>query len=285
MSRIIYVNGYYRRYHDSLVHVEDRGYQFADGVYESYGVQDGQIIDEMAHIDRLGRSLEALKINWPVSSSALRKILRETMRQNRVRDGMVYCQITRGVARRDHVFPSPSVTPSLVVIARTIPRTRFETMEKTGIRAISVPDIRWKRCDIKSLSLLPNVLARQEAQGEGAHEALFVDSEGYITEGAATNVWIVDKAGQLVTRPADHGILNGITRQILLKTARQAGIPIKERAFTIEEALNAREIFVSASSSVLLPVVRLNDHIIGNGGPGFMAANLKQAYGALSERT
>lgn len=211
MSRIAYVNGAYVPHADAGVHIEDRGYQFADGVYEVCEVRHGYIVDLTRHLDRLGRSLSELRIDWPMTRAALVHVIREVIRRNRVRNGLFYMQVTRGVARRDHVFPVAETRPSIVVTAKRTDAAAIARKATHGIAAITVPENRWDRVDIKSVGLLPNVLARQKAKEEGAQEAIFVDADGTVKEGAATNVWIVDRDGNLRTRPAEHGILKGIT--------------------------------------------------------------------------
>ena len=214
MFRFAYVNGRYVPYASAQVHVEDRGYQFSDGVYEVCEVRDGGLMDERRHLDRLDRSLSELRIALPIARSALGVVLRETVRRNRVRDGLIYLQVTRGVARRDHGFPPPGTRPSLVVTARPLDRVKQSALAETGIAVLTVPDDRWSRVDIKSVSLLPNVLARQAARDAGAREAWLVDADGFVSEGASTNAWIVTQAGRVVTRPAEFGILRGITRTV-----------------------------------------------------------------------
>src|SRR5262245_8366733 len=199
MSRIAYVNGRYLPMRDACVNVEDRGYQFADGVYEVCEVRGGRIVDERRHMERLARSLSELRIPPPIAPKALSFVLRETIRQNRVRDGLLYLQVTRGVARREHAFPAPGTRPSLVVTARPRDRGKAERTAENGIAVITVPDDRWERVDIKTISLLPNVLAREAAREEGAAEAWFVDEDGFVTEGAASNAWIVTADSALVT--------------------------------------------------------------------------------------
>ena len=206
MSRIAYVNGRYMPHHDAAVHVEDRGYQFADGVYEVCEVRGGCIIDVRRHVERLGRSLAELRIVMPMSGAALAVVMCECVRRNRVRDGIVYLQVTRGVARRDHGFPPPGTAPSVVVTARSLDFADNERAAAEGIAVVTVPDNRWERVDIKSISLLPNVLAKQVARERGAKEAWFVDREGRVTEGSSSNAWIVSKDGKVVTRPSDKGI-------------------------------------------------------------------------------
>jgi D-alanine transaminase len=283
MSRIAYVNGRYVPFHDAKVHVEDRGYQFADGVYEVCEVRGGRLIDERRHLERLKRSLGELQIRMPMSTRALGVILHEVVARNRIGYGIVYLQITRGVARRDHAFPSREVRPSLVVTARALNRSRNEALAEKGIAVITVPDNRWGRVDIKTTGLLSNVLARQAALERGARDAWFVDEDGTVTEASSANVWIVTSAGTLVTRHADHAILRGITRTVLFDAIKAQGLAVQERAFTVEEAYSAREAFITSASQIVLPVVRVDDRTIGNGKPGPVATALRRAYHLYAE--
>ncbi|MBX3503871.1 MAG: D-amino-acid transaminase [Parvibaculum sp.] len=285
MSRIAYVNGRYIRHAEAAVHIEDRGYQFSDGVYEVCGVRAGKLMDERLHLERLERSLAELKIALPLSLSALRLVMREVLRRNHVKDGLVYLQITRGVAPRDHPFPQKPVRPALVVTAKRLSTERIAAAVEKGVAVVTMPDIRWGRRDIKSVSLLPNILAKQSARDAGAYEAWLVDPEGNVTEGSSTNAWIVDKEGRLVTRPAGPDILNGVTRLVLLQAARGEGIEVVERAFTPDEAKYAREAFISASSAVLIPVVSIDGTSVGNGAPGSLSMRLREAYMKYCELT
>jgi D-alanine transaminase len=278
MSRIAYVNGRYLPHRDAMVHVEDRGYQFSDGVYEVCEVRDGRIVDERRHMARLQRSLGELRIQMPMLLSALSIVMHETVRRNRVRDGIVYLQATRGVARRDHGFPPPQTTPSLVVTARNLNRANGEREAREGVSVITVPDQRWARVDIKSVSLLPNVLAKQAAREKGAREAWLVDDKGFVTEGSSANAWIVTNEGKVVTRPADHDILRGISRTVVLEAIAALGLAFEERPFTVAEAYAAREAFVTAASQIVLPVVRIDGRPIGNGHPGLIATELRREF-------
>lgn len=275
MSRIAYVNGRYQPHAHAGVHIEDRGYQFADGVYEVCEVLQGHLVDEPRHMARLSRSLSELEIRMPMTSSALGVVLRETVRRNRVKNGIVYVQVTRGVAPRDHPFPPSSVKPALVVTARNMDARASAKQAETGICVISTPDTRWDRVDIKSVSLLPNILAKEAAKKAGAKEAWLIDGEGNVTEGSSTNAWIINKDGKLITRPANHGILRGVTRAALFDLARREGIEIEERAFSLEEAKSAREAFITAATMLVMPVVKIDDTTIGNGAPGSVATNLR----------
>ena len=278
MARIAYVNGRYRRHREAMVHVEDRGYQFADGVYEVCEVRGGRLVDERRHLARLKRSLDELRIDLPMSPAALGIVLRETVRRNRVRDGLVYLQVTRGVARRDHAFPPAGTAPAMVVTARSLDPARGERTAAEGIAVITVPDTRWARVDIKSVSLLPNVLAKQAAREMGAREAWFVDAEGFVTEGSSSNAWIVTAGGEVVTRPADHSILNGISRAVVRDAVAAQGLTLVERAFTTTEAWAAREAFVTAASQIVQPVVRIDGKPVGDGRPGPVATGLRREF-------
>ncbi|PDT81001.1 D-amino-acid transaminase [Sinorhizobium sp. BJ1] len=285
MPRIAYVNGAYVRHSQAAVHVEDRGYQFADGVYEVCEVRHGFIVDLRRHLDRLDWSLGELKMDWPMSRAALIHVIREVLRRNRVRNGLFYLQVTRGVARRDHVFPAKNTPPSVVVTAKRTDAAAIARKNAEGISAITVLENRWDRVDIKTVGLLPNVLARQQAKELGAQEAIFVDADGLVKEGAATNVWIVDGEGTLRTRPAEHGILRGITRTTLMDVAKPLRLKVEEKAFSVEEMLAAREVFVTAATSICFPVVSIDGKTIGNGHPGSIAQNIREAFFDVAEKT
>ncbi len=278
MSRIAYVNGRYVPHADGAVSIEDRGYQFSDGVYEVCEVRKGALIDRRRHLDRLERSLGELRIAMPMSRAALGHVLNEVVRRNRVRDGMVYLQVTRGVAPRDHAFPSFPVRPALVVTAKSVDPAKGARAAEDGIAVITVPENRWDRVDIKTVGLLPNVMAKQQAKEQGAKEAWFVDTSGFVTEGSSTNAWIVTTDGSLVTRPAEHGILKGITRTVVLDVAARHGIRVEERAFSVDEAKRAREAFVTAATQIVMPVVKIDGAVVANGKPGTIATQLREAF-------
>ncbi len=284
MSRIAYVNGRYVPHRDAVVHVEDRGYQFADGVYEVCEIARGNIMDMPRHLDRLGRSLAELSIAWPLSRRALERIVAEVVRRNRVRDGLVYMQVTRGVAPRDHAFPVKPVRPALVITAKRSDPAAAAARAERGVDVITVPENRWDRVDIKTVGLLPNVLAKQQAREAGAAEAWFVDPDGTVKEGASTNAWIVTKDGTLVTRPADRGILRGITRTTLFDVAARLGLRIEERGFTVDEARAAREAFITAATLEVMPVVRIDGAAVANGHPGSIALSLRAAFFDVAEK-
>jgi D-alanine transaminase len=285
MSRIAYVNGRYLPLAAAMVNIEDRGYQFSDGVYEVCEVRGGRLIDERRHMERLTRSLSEIRIAMPMSLAALSVVLHEVVRRNRLRWGIVYLQITRGVSRRDHAFPPAGTAPSIVVTARNMDLAAAEKLAETGVAVISVPENRWDRVDIKTVSLLPNVLAKQAAREQGAREAWFVDQNGFVTEGSSTNAWIVTRDGTVVTRHADHGILKGITRTVVLDAVAAQGLKLEERGFTLEEAYQAREAFITAASQIVLPVVRIDGRPVGNGAPGLIATALRRDFHRYAETT
>ena len=278
MSRIAYVNGRYLPRSQAAVSIEDRGYNFADGVYEVCEVREGRLIDERRHIDRLKRSLAELRIAEPMSPAALGHVLRETVRRNRVHDGIVSVQVSRGIARRDHAFPPEGTKPSLMVTARSIDLAANEKSAAEGIAVITVPDERWARVDIKSISLLPNVLAKQAAREQGAREAWLVDKSGKITEGSSSNAWIINRDGKLLTRSLGRDILAGITRTVLLDVIKAHDLVLEERSFTVEEAYAAREAFVTSATQAVMPVVRIDGRPVGNGAPGIVASALRRDY-------
>jgi D-alanine transaminase len=278
MSRVAYVNGRYLRHAQAAVHVEDRAYQFADGVYEVCEVRGGRLIDEARHMQRLARSLGELRIGMPLSPTALGAILREVVRLNHVADGLAYLQIGRGVAPRDHAFPAKPVRPSLVVTAHALPPRPRRKRAEEGIAVITVPDNRWERVDIKTVGLLPNVLAKQAARDAGAWEAWFVDREGRVTEGSSTNAWIVTDKGVLVTRHAERGILRGTARGVVLDLSAVARIAVEERAFTVAEAHRAHEAFITSATASVTPVVKIDGRQVGDGKPGKVARGLQDAF-------
>jgi D-alanine transaminase len=267
MSRIAYVNGRYLPQRHASVNIEDRGYQFADGVYEVVHLHDGRFIDEDRHLDRLDRSMRELRLPPPMSRAALRHVLQEVAHRNRLREGLLYMQVTRGVARRDHAFPTRPVPPSVVVTIRRIPPYPTDVTRWTA-SAITQPDLRWARCDIKSTGLLPNVLARQAAKEQGALEAILVDAEGMVTEGAATNFWIVDQDGVLRTRGLDHAILPGCTRGALLALMQEEGVAFAESGFSVQDMREAREAFITSATSFVKPIVQIDGVPVADGEVG-----------------
>ena len=278
MARIAYVNGRWQPLSAPAVAVEDRGYQFADGVYEVIKVVGSRARDLERHLDRLERSLAGLDITPPMSRLALRAVLGETLRRNGLSEALLYIQVTRGTAPRNHLFPRHA-RPSLVVTVRR-PSWPTRAEREQGVEVISAPDLRWGRCDIKSISLLPNVLARQQAAATGCREAWLVDAHGTVTEGSASNAYIVDEGGRFVTHPLGPRILGGITRSVVLELARGGGIEAVERPFTLQEARSASEAALSSTSSWLLPVVALDRAPVGEGRPGPVVHRLMELYTA-----
>lgn len=278
MSRIAYVNGRYLDMRDASVNIEDRGYQFADGVYEVCEVRGGKLVDMPRHLARLQRSLGELRIKEPMPLSALSVVMHEVVRRNRVNHGIVYLQVTRGVARRDHGFPTASVKPAVVVTARSLDPAKGQANAAHGIKVITLPENRWPRVDIKSTALLPNVLAKQAAREAGAYEAWYVDRDGYVTEGSSSNAWIVTKEGRVVTRSAEAGILPGVTRAVLMDAFEALQVRFEERPFTPAEAASAAEAFVTASSQIVMPVVAIDGQPIGDGKPGALAKRLREQF-------
>lgn len=283
MPRIAYVNGRYVRHADAYVHIEDRGYQFADGVYEVCEVARGYIVDGKRHLDRLGRSLSELQMAWPMHRAALEVVIGEVIRRNGVKNGLVYIQVTRGVAGRDFLFPSDT-KPSLVITAKKIDPALNARKAESGIKVITVPENRWDRVDIKTVGLLPNVLAKEQARAAGAQEAWFVDTDGNVKEGGSSNAWIVTKDGALVTRPAEHGILRGITRTTMFEVAAKLGLRIEERHFSVAEAKAAREAFISSATTIAMPVVAIDGTPVANGHPGSVVLSLREAFFGVAEK-
>lgn len=283
MTRVVYVNGRYLPYAQAGVHVEDRGFQFADAIYEVCEVNGGRIVDETRHMDRLERSLGELRIAMPMSRRALGLVLREVVRRNRVRTGLVYLQVTRGAAPRDFPFPAGEVTPTVVCLARRVDDARRDARATNGIAIKTLPDIRWGRCDIKTVMLLPAVLAKAAAEKEGAQEAWFVDPDGFVTEGASSNAWIVERSGMIVTRPAGNAILPGVTRRTLVDVLDREKIPFTERPFSVDEALAAREAFITSASGTVMPVVAIDKVPIGDGRPGELTRRLRSIFHQAAE--
>ncbi len=277
MSRFAYVNGRYVNHNHATVHIEDRGYQFADGVYEVCLIRGGHVIDVQGHLDRLNFSLSELRIDWPMSRRVLEQVMAQLIRKNRIEYGFIYLQITRGVAPRNHPFPSGDIRPALVMTTRRLAPVNRDNAAK-GVSVITIPDIRWERHDIKSVSLLPNCLGKQQAVEAGAYEAWQVDAKGMITEGVASNAWIVTAENTLVTRPPSHAILNGITRLTIIDIAKKEGMSIDERTFSVEEAMKAREAFVSGTTSFVKPVIQINNKNIRDGKAGELTLKLLGFY-------
>ena len=278
MTRLAYVNGRYLPLSEASVNVEDRGFQFADGVYEVWAVFNGGLADAEGHFERLERSLDELRIPMPMPRKALERVIRETIRQNRFTEGLVYLQISRGVAPRDHAFPTKPTAPSVVITAKRVDYASAEAKAQKGVAVVTRPDIRWGRCDIKTVGLLPNALAKQSAKEEGAYEAWLVDKDGLVTEGASTNAWIVDAEGRLRTRDIGANILRGVTRKTLIEIARECQIEVIEQPFTVEDAKGAKEAFLTAASAFLTPITVIDGVKISDGAPGPVTLRLRDLY-------
>jgi D-alanine transaminase len=274
-GRIAYVNGRYLPHAQASVHIEDRALQLGDGVYEVTSVIGGKSIDEEPHLDRLERSLRELGIAMPMSRAALKLVMREVIVRNRIANGLLYLQVTRGAARRDHVPPKTPIKPTLILTMRGQDMAGLGARLDKGIGVATQPDIRWGRCDIKTVQLLPNLLAKQAAKAAGAFEAWLVDDEGFVTEGASTNAWIVTQDGTIVTRDLSNAILPGVTRRVMLDAAADGQLRVEERKFTVAEALAAREAFITSATGAAVPVVAIDGKPVGFGVPGPVTARIR----------
>jgi D-alanine transaminase len=283
MTQTAYVNGTYLPTAAAGVSIEDRGFQFADGVYEVVAVFNGQILDLDGHLVRLARSCRELQIAAPMADRPLVSILREVIRRNRLHHGIVYIQVTRGVATRDHPFPRPGIKPTLVMTARPMDMVAKARLVRTGVRVSVQPDIRWGRCDIKTVSLLPNVLAKQAAKAAGAFEALLVDGDT-VTEGGSTSMWMVDRRGRVLTHPNSTAILPGIMRDTLMTVAADARIQVIEKKVSLAVFKNAAEAFLTSTTAPCLPIVQVDDAKIAGGRPGPVSLRLAQLMWAEIHR-
>ena len=283
MTRTIYVNGQYLPYAAASVHVEDRGFQFGDAVYEVCEVRAGALVDPSRHMARLARSLGELEIDEPMSAAAWQNVMRETVRRNRVSNGILYLQVSRGAGPRDFLFSGVRTGPTVVCLARAVDPARQAGAAETGIGIITLPEMRWQRCDIKTVMLLPASLAKQKAKQAGAQEAWFVDGDGYILEGGSSNAWIITASDEVVTRPADRAILRGVTRMTLIDLLAKQGLRLVERPFTRTEALAAREAFITSATNLVMPVTKIDGEPVGDGRPGAMARRLRDQFHSVAE--
>jgi D-alanine transaminase len=277
-GRIAYVNGRYLPFAVAGVHVEDRALQLGDGIYEVCNVIGGAMLDEEPHLDRMERSLRELGMAMPMSRAALKLVMREMIAKNRIANGFLYIQVTRGAVKRDHIPPADGPRPTLIMTMRTQDLAALSQRLEKGIAVATQPDIRWGRCDIKTVQLLPNLLAKQAARKAGAFEAWLVDKDGYVTEGSSTNAWIVDPEGTVITRDLSNAILPGVTRRIILQAMAEAQLKVVERKFTVAEALAAREAFLSSATGAAVPVVKIDGQTIGNGAPGALTRRIRELY-------
>ena len=281
-GRVAYVNGRYVPFAQAGVHVEDRALQLGDGIYEVAGVKNGKPMDEDGHLDRMERSLGELGMPMPMSRAALKIVMREMIARNRIPDGYLYIQTTRGAVRRDHVPPVDGPRPTVIMTMRPTDMVGLSKRLENGIGVSTQPDIRWGRCDIKTVQLLPNLMAKQAARKAGAFEAWLVDKDGFVTEGASTNAWIVAQDGTVITRDLSSAILPGVTRKIMLEALAEAQIKVVERKFTVAEAKAAKEAFLSSATGAGVPVVTVDGQQIGDGKPGPLTRRIRELYAAKS---
>jgi len=277
-GRVAYVNGRYLPFAQAGVHIEDRALQLGDGIYEVFNVLDGVLLDEEGHLDRLERSLRELGMPMPIGRAALKLVTREMIARNRMPTGFIYLQVTRGAVKRDHVPPVDGPRPTLIITMRAQDAAGLKQRLDKGIAVSTQPDIRWGRCDIKTVQLLPNLMAKQAAKKAGAFEAWLVDKDGTITEGASTTAWIVDSSGTLITRDLSNAILPGVTRKVMLEAAAEAQIKVQERKFTVAEAQAAKEAFLSSATGAAVPVVTIDGKSVGDGQPGPLTQRIRGLY-------
>lgn len=285
MSRIAFVNGQFVPHNEAVVHIEDRGYQFADGVYEVCEIRDNQVIDLDGHLKRLQYSLSELQMNMPMNEFALAVKMKQTVKLNRVKDGLIYLQVTRGVSPRNHAFPPSHVKSSIVLTAKSVSPTSKKSYYENGVAVISVPENRWARPDIKTIGLLPNCMAKQEAKEQGAFEAWFVDDDGLVVEGSSSNAWIINQDNEIITKSADGSILKGITRAAILRQIEAHNLTVVERPFSLREAILAKEAFISSATTIVLPVVKIDNHLVAGGKVGEIAKNLFKEFYDFAQKT
>ena len=275
MPNITYIDGKYLNYEDSKIHINDRGYHFGDAVYEVIVFNKNIFYDFDGHIERLFKSLKSLEIKFSLSSSSLKIIINNLIRLNKVNIGSVYIQVSRGVAERNHSFHGLNIKPMLTIII-----TKKLNIENNlnGVKAITLNDNRWSRPDIKTTQLLPNVLAKTLANKNNAYESIFIDDEGYVTEGSSSNIWVLNKENQLITRNLDGKILSGITRNSISLFAKNNNITVVEKKFTQIELYNAKEVFLTSASSFIMPIIKIDDQNINQGLVGNISLELRKLY-------
>jgi D-alanine transaminase len=275
MSRIVFVNGSFVPYEEARIPIMDRGFLFADGIYEVSAVLNSRLVDNDAHLARLDRSLKEIRIANPYSAQEWMRLEEELVRRNGLVEGVVYMEVTRGAAERDFAFPKDT-KPTVVMFTQVKNISRAPAAE-TGVAVVTVEDLRWKRRDIKSVALLAQVLAKQAAAEAGVAEAWMVE-DGHVTEGSSSTAFIITKDGRIVTRPLSNAVLPGITRLSVMRLAAEHGLAIEERLFTLEEAHEAAEAFLTSASSFVMPVVRIDGKPVGAGEPGVLTRRLRQLY-------
>lgn len=275
MSRIVYLNGSYVPEAEAKVSVFDRALLFGDGIYEVTAVLDGRLVDFEPHLVRLDRSLNEIGLAPPLGHDALRAVHQELIARNRIDEGIVYLQITRGAADRDFAYPE-NAAPNVIAFTQSRPLIANPHAE-TGVKVVTIPDLRWKRRDIKSTSMLAQTMGKQEAKLKGAYEAWMVE-DGVVTEGTSSSAFILDQAGVIRTQPLGHHILPGVTRRAVLRLVALEGLSLQERPFSVADALAAREAFMTAASAFVLPIVEIDGVKIGDGQPGPMARKFRALY-------
>lgn len=282
MSRIVLVNGSFVPYEEAVIPIMDRGFLFGDGIYEVAAVLDGALVDNEAHLARLDRSLGEVRIANPHSGADWTRLEQELVRRNGLQEGLVYMQVTRGVAERDFAFPK-DVAPTVVMFTQA-KAMREAPLARTGAAIVTVPDLRWKRRDIKSVALLAQVLAKQAAADAGVAEAWMVE-DGCVTEGSSSTAFIITRDRRIVTRPLSHAILAGITRRAVMRLASEADLAIEERLFTLEEAYAAAEAFFTSATMLVMPVVAIDGRPVGDGAPGPLTRRLRALYLDMASET
>jgi D-alanine transaminase len=275
MPNITYIDGKYLNYEDSKIHINDRGYHFGDAVYEVIVFNKNIFYDFDGHIQRLFKSLKSLEIKFSLSSSSLKIIINNLIRLNKANIGSIYIQVSRGVAERNHSFHGLNIKPILTIIVSK--KSNIEN-NLNGVKAITLHDNRWSRPDIKTTQLLPNVLAKTLANKNNAYESIFIDDEGFVTEGSSSNIWVLNKENQLITRNLDGKILSGITRNSISLFAKKNKIKVIEKKFTKIELYNAKEVFLTSASSFIMPIVQIDDQNINQGLVGNISLELRKLY-------
>ena len=276
MPNLSYIDGNYYNYYDSKIHINDRGYHFGDAVYEVILYNQGVFYDFDDHINRLFRSLHSIDIQFSISKKTIELIVKNLIRLNKISFGSVYIQVSRGIADRNHTFNNLNIKPILTII--TSKKHNNINNDIIGVKAITVRDNRWARPDIKTTQLLPNVLAKTKANKQGAYESIFIDDEGYITEGSSSNIWIINKDNKIITRSIDGKILSGITRKTIAKFSKLNDLTVIENKFSKDEMLNAKEVFLTSASSFVTPITEIDNVKINKGVVGEMSIKLKKLY-------
>jgi D-alanine transaminase len=276
MPNLSYVDGNYYNYADSKVHINDRGYHFGDAVYEVILFNEGVFYDFDAHINRLFNSLKSIEIEFSFTKKTIELIVKNLIRLNRVTFGSVYIQVSRGVAERNHTYDNLKVKPILTIITSKKHNTTNAIIK--GVKAVTIRDNRWSRPDIKTTQLLPNVLAKTIANKQGAYESIFIDDEGYVTEGSSSNIWIINNKNEIITRNIDGKILSGITRKTVAEFAKLNDLKVLEKKFSKEDMFKAKEVFLTSASSFVTPINEIDEVKVNNGNIGQLSVKLKKLY-------